>query len=257
MGETWSNEELAERIKSGDKSLIPLLWANCKRKITFLAANYKGTMERHAEIDIEDFIQCGYFAMLEAVKAYAPEKGYKFLAYINYKYKNKVYELIGAKKTHSSYIFPPIVSSLNVTVENDDHETELMDMLEDENAGRIETDYEKKEFREIVRAAVERLPERERYVIQEIYFNEREKMQIATEQQFKDWSDVTRTEDRALRMLRRDKTLQALHAAYFKTEPRKQDIFKASPESAVIASESWDNWFENIMEDIGRFENEF
>lgn len=201
-------------------------------------------------------MQCGYFAMLEAIKSYKPEKGYKFVTYMTYEYKSEIYALIGVKKTHNGYIFPPIVDSLNAIVENDSHETELIDMLENDSGERIEAAYEKKELQQTVREAVEKLPERERYVIQERYFNEREKTQIADGQHFKDWSDVTRTEDRALRMLRQDRVLQALHAAYFKTEPRKRDIFNVSPESAAIAGEDWEKWFENIMEDIRGFENE-
>ncbi|MCI6706905.1 MULTISPECIES: sigma-70 family RNA polymerase sigma factor [Eisenbergiella] len=256
MDSTLNNEELAEKIRNGDTSLIPLLWGKCRRTVMIMAAKYRGVMEKNAFVDMEDFIQCGYFAMLAAVEAYDPEKGYKFSSYMNYKYKKQVYEMFGNVREGDKRIFPAAASSLNVTLENDGHETELIDMLEDKNAERIETDYEKKELQQIVRDAVAKLPERERYVIQERYFNEREKVQIADGKRYKDGNDVTRIEDRALRMLRRDKALQALHAAYFKTEPRKQDIFKASPESAVIAGENWDKWFDNIMEDIRGFENE-
>lgn len=250
-----NNEELAARIKAGEKSLLPILWGQCRRTVTILAAKYRGVMEKNAFVDMEDFIQCGYFAMLAAVEAYGPEKGYKFNSYINFKYKKQVYEMFGNVREGDRRIFPAAASSLNVTLENDGHETELLDMLEDENAGSIEADYEKKEMQQIVRAAVGRLPELERHVIQEIYFNGRAKTEIADGQHYKDQFAVTRAEDRALHALRKDKALQALHTAYFKNMPRQQDIFKSSPEEAAIAGENWDRWFENIMDDIGRFEN--
>ena len=142
-----------------------------------------------------------------------------------------------------------------MTLENDGHETELLEMLEDENAGSIEADYEKKEMQQLVRAAVGKLPEQERHVIQEIYFNGRAKTEIADGRRYKDQFAVTRAEDRALHMLRKDKALQALHTAYFKNMPRQQDIFRSSPEEAAIAGENWDKWLENIMDDIGRFES--
>ncbi len=255
MNSTLSNEELAARIKDGDTSLIPLLWGRCRRTVTLLAVRNRWITEKRACIDWDDLMQCGYFAMLEAIKSYKPEKGYKFVTYMTYEYKSEIYALIGVKKTHNGYIFPPIVDSLNVTVENDSHETELIDMLENDSGERIETDYEIKELQQTVREAVEKLPERERYVIQERYFNEREKTQIANGQYFKDQFEVTRTEDRALRMLRQDRMLRALHAAYFETEPRKRDVFSASPESVALAGEDWDKWFENIMEDIRGIEN--
>lgn len=255
MDGSGSNEALAARIKAGEKSLLPILWGQCRRTVTILAAKYSGVMEKNAFVDMEDFIQCGYFAMLAAVEAYDPEKGYKFNSYINFKYKKQVYEMFGNVREGDRRIFPAAASSLNVTLENDGHETELLDMLEDENAGSIEADYEKKEMQQIVRAAVGRLPELERHVIQEIYFNGRAKTEIADGQRYKDQFAVTRAEDRALHALRKDKVLQALHTAYFKNMPRQQDIFKSSPEEAAIAGENWDRWFENIMDDIGRFEN--
>ena len=250
-----SNEELAARIKAGEESLLPILWGQCRRTVTILAAKYRGVMEKNAFVDMEDFMQCGYFAMLAAVEAYDPEKGYKFSSYMNFKYKKQVYDMFGNVREGDRRIFPAAASSLNVTLENDGHETELLDMLEDENAGSIEADYEKKEMQQIVRAAVGRLPELERHVIQEIYFNGRAKTEIADGQRYKDQFAVTRTEDKAMYILRKDQSLQALHRAYFKKEPREQNIYKTSPEEAAIEGEKWDKWLENIMDEIGGFEN--
>ena len=74
-------------------------------------------------------MQCGYFAMLAAVEAYDPEKGYKFSSYMNFKYKKQVYDMFGNVREGDRRIFPAAASSLNVTLENDGHETELLDML--------------------------------------------------------------------------------------------------------------------------------
>ena len=69
-------EELAARIKAGEKSLLPMLWGECRGTVIIMAAKYRSIIEQNAFVDMEDFIQCGYFAMLEAVEAYNPEKGY-------------------------------------------------------------------------------------------------------------------------------------------------------------------------------------
>ena len=74
-----SNEELAARIKAGEKSLLPILWGQCRRTVSILAAKYRGVMEQNAFVDMEDFMQCGYFAMLAAVEAYDPGEGAYFL----------------------------------------------------------------------------------------------------------------------------------------------------------------------------------
>lgn len=91
---------------------------------------------------------------LEAVEAYNPEKGYKFTSYMTFKYKKQIYEMFGNVREGDKRIFPAAASSLNITLENDGHETELLEMLEDKSAGSIESDYEKKELQQIVRAAV-------------------------------------------------------------------------------------------------------
>lgn len=230
-------EELAARIKAGEKSLLPMLWGECRGTVIIMAAKYRSIIEQNAFVNMEDFIQCGYFAMLEAVEAYNPEKGYKFTSYMTFKYKKQIYKMFGNVREGDKRIFPAAASSLNITLENDGHETELLEMLEDKSAGSIESDYEKKELQQIVRKAVGKLPERERYVIQEIYFNGRAKTEIADGQRYKDQS------------------LQALHRAYFKKEPREQNIYKTSPEEAAIEGEKWDKWLENIMDEIGGFEN--
>ena len=231
-------EELAARIKAGEKSLLPMLWGECRGTVIIMAAKYRSIIEQNAFVDMEDFIQ-----------------GYKFTSYMTFKYKKQIYKMFGNVREGDKRIFPAAASSLNITLENDGHETELLEMLEDKSAGSIESDYEKKELQQIVRKAVGKLPERERYVIQEIYFNGRAKTEIADGQRYKDQFAVTRTEDKAMYILRKDQSLQALHRAYFKKEPREQNIYKTSPEEAAIEGEKWDKWLENIMDEIGRFEN--
>ena len=88
-------EELAARIKAGEKSLLPMLWGECRGTVIIMAAKYRSIIEQNAFVDMEDFIQCGYFAMLEAVEAYNPEKGYKFTSYMTFKYKKQIYKMLG------------------------------------------------------------------------------------------------------------------------------------------------------------------
>ena len=42
MDGSGSNEALAARIKAGEKSLLPILWGQCRRTIMILAAKYRG-----------------------------------------------------------------------------------------------------------------------------------------------------------------------------------------------------------------------
>lgn len=75
-----SNEELVERIKQGENSLMSDLYMNCRR---FIIAIIKHIGIEQAE-DCEDAMQDAYFGLYEAVKGFDESKGYKFLTYAKY-----------------------------------------------------------------------------------------------------------------------------------------------------------------------------
>lgn len=96
-------------------------------------------------------------------------------------------------------------------------------MIEGESAEEFDERIEKKELCEIVRAAVDRLPEREAFVIRRLYFDDYTKRALASGGRFKDENEVARIENAAMLKLRRDETLKALHYAHFPDDP--QDVF--------------------------------
>ena len=75
-----SNEELVERIKQGENSLMSDLYMNCRR---FIIAIIKHIGIEQAE-DCEDAMQDAYFGLYEAVYGLDESKGYKFLTYAKY-----------------------------------------------------------------------------------------------------------------------------------------------------------------------------
>lgn len=75
-----SNEELVERIKQGENSLMSDLYMNCRR---FIIAIIKHIGIEQAE-DYEDAMQDAYFGLYEAVKGFDESKGHKFLTYAKY-----------------------------------------------------------------------------------------------------------------------------------------------------------------------------
>ena len=74
-----SNEELVERIKQGENSLMSDLYMNCRRFI--IAIKHIGIEQAE---DYEDAMQDAYFGLYEAVKGFDESKGYKFLTYAKY-----------------------------------------------------------------------------------------------------------------------------------------------------------------------------
>ena len=128
-------------------------------------------------------------------------------------------------------------------------------LIEGESAEEFDERIEKKELCEIVRAAVDRLPEREAFVIRRLYFDDYTKRALASGGRFKDENEVARIENAAMLKLRRDETLKALHYAHFPDDP--QDVFGHSPTplNVVIAAENWEEWIERAAEELRGLEN--
>jgi RNA polymerase sigma factor (sigma-70 family) len=227
-----SNEELAMRIKAGERDLLAQLWGQNKRNIYFLAIKYRNIIELHSFVEMNDFMQCGYFALVAAVDAYNPAKGFKLSSYLNFTYKKEIYAMFGNVRNGDARIFPLPATSLNVTIEHDGNTTELLDLLEDEASGDITDSLEQVELKQVVAEAISKLPQKQQYVIQQHYFNNKLFTEIADGIKIKDQFQALRIEDAALCTLRRDKVLRALYYAHF-DQPPEQHIETANPEAAV------------------------
>lgn len=75
-----TNEELAIRIKNGEKELYTQLWENTY-KLLYQKANsfyYSNTeLCRSCGVELEDIQQTCYFALCDAVEAYKTDSEYK------------------------------------------------------------------------------------------------------------------------------------------------------------------------------------
>lgn len=75
-----TNEELVTAIQAGKTDLIETLWDQNKRFVCGIARGWKRAFENHSDFDVEDLIQQGWFALLDTVKYFQPEKeGSSFL----------------------------------------------------------------------------------------------------------------------------------------------------------------------------------
>lgn len=81
-------EELATAARNGNIEVMPLLWEKTERliKMLILKAVNKRVLPNY--IDESDVLQCGYFALLAAVKAFK-NNGLKFTSYLNYSVKER------------------------------------------------------------------------------------------------------------------------------------------------------------------------
>lgn len=171
-----SNEELAERIQKGETKCIPLLWDQVQRLIYWKAHRfYRAHYERCTQygVTIEDFTQEGYFAFLQAVKAYNPQSGYTFSTFLSYPLKNAFHDMIGLrtnKKWHD-----PLSHSVSLSAPTaDDDSIELSDAIPDEQAEEaleaVETSDYIGRLRQDIDTVLGRLNEDERRAITSIFF---------------------------------------------------------------------------------------
>ena len=95
-----TNEELAMLVKSGDNEAAAQLWEQTRRLLYGLFyKRYNEHRERTAAAGItqEDLQQEAYFALLEAVQAFSPEKGYRLTTYFGFLVMTRFASLVGLR----------------------------------------------------------------------------------------------------------------------------------------------------------------
>jgi RNA polymerase sporulation-specific sigma factor len=166
-----TNEELALLIQSGCREYIPQLWTQVKRFVFMKAGQYEKHLSGCAA-DGEDLQQSGYFAMMEAVKYYSPEKGYKFITYLDFTLKKAFRQVAGIESSRRDAAL--LAVSLDELIGPDDNDIRRIDLIEDTAAQApfyklMERD-SLNEARKIIEKALERVNEQARQLIILIYF---------------------------------------------------------------------------------------
>lgn len=109
-----TNEELALRIQTGERELAGELWAQVERLLGMIVTRYMtrlGDLAAAAGVEREDLEQEAYFAMLGAVKAYDPAKGYAFNSYLAFQCRNRFFALLAcAADANRSTSVPALTS---------------------------------------------------------------------------------------------------------------------------------------------------
>ena len=238
-----TNEELAQLIKQGNKRYYATLWEQTSRLIHKLIYKHASKRKLPNDIDFDDILQCGYFAMVNAVNAYSPEKDLKFNTYLEFQVMNAIQLTIdrGQRKGMNT---PRLQEySYNRTVSNSEgEEVEIIDLMPDKQSPRIYEGAELTDLQERVWQAVAELPEKLREIITGYYFNsenlptQAEKLGVSVE-------TVRQRKRQALRILERNRALKQLYNDYDRHyHSRYNDLqtlqWKRSPESYAIMQDT-------------------
>ncbi len=221
-------EELATAARNGNMEVMPLLWEKTERliKMLILKAVNKRVLPNY--IDESDVLQCGYFALLAAVKAFK-NNGLKFTSYLNYSVKNAVNECINGKSRKDPKIKE--ISYNQPVKDKSGDDVEMLELIEDQTSEqKVYEPLELSKTQQIVIEAVDELPQKQREIIKKHYFYNISIKEIA-EQQGCCISNVQQIERQAFRMLRKNNNIQALHDHIRITDfSRSFDYYHTSPE---------------------------
>lgn len=162
-----TNEELAVAVKRGDSSYMPALWDRMQRMIQRKAKQYRNVLDDdfNRSVAAEDLIQSGYFAVIESIKHFDPEKGFSFSTYLGYDLKNAFRKeagtKTGGKRDANNYALP-----LDLKCGEDD-DGGVIDLIEDpENQMEdIEERIFTSELHSALDEALDLLTERQRIIL--------------------------------------------------------------------------------------------
>lgn len=125
-----TNEELAVRYQQGEKDALNVLWEQTQKLIYKQCHKfYNQNVERctaHGVV-LDDLLQEGFFALIDAAKAYKIDGEYKFTAYLSYPIKNHFNAMTGGTIKKE-----PLNNSRSLNVQaTEDADTETGDLIPD------------------------------------------------------------------------------------------------------------------------------
>lgn len=169
-----TNEEIAIAIKQGDSAYLPILWERMQKMTRRHAAWYRRKLsdDFNHSVDTEDLIQSGYFALLEAVKHYDPERGFAFSTYFGYDLRAEFRKVTGTKTgcklDASNYALP-----LDLPCGEDD-DGSIVDLIADpgNQMQRMDECIYTSELHDALEEALDLLTERQRLVLTRRYYQE-------------------------------------------------------------------------------------
>lgn len=237
-----SNEELAVRIKSGEVELTDQLWVQVEKFIIKKASQYYALYCENAGCEMEDLVQSGYFALLNAITYHDPDKGFSFLTILGYSLRAEFALTSGIRGKRDV-----LKSSISIDKPiGDDSDSCFSDFIEDAStAGECSVESRalkslyQQQLRKALYMGMECLTDRQREVIQARYF-EQKKVEDTAQIIGCSCSNVTHLEKKALDELYRTRAESGLdeyldsHTDYYAHTGLKR--FKSTNTSSVEAA---------------------
>lgn len=210
-----TNEELAEQAAGSSRSYAALmLWERVRPLLdTMCRRTYsrrKSWFDR-CGVTLQDLRQTAYLdVFIPALKAYTPEKELKFTSYLSYPLMNAVNHLLGMH--NGSENRKPLDNCISLDSEitpSDGAPVTMVEIVPDENLVSHDVQITQTEKRRTVRAAVLRLDEPFRKLLDLYYYHSMSVSQIANANG-KSEKDVRQLINKGIRQLRKDADIKLL-----------------------------------------------
>ena len=211
MSTHFSNEELALCIREGHTEYIPQLWDNtCKLLYKYANKYYSIFSEKCAACGLtsEDLQQECFIVLWEMIKAYDPEKPYKFNTYAEWQFKNHFFRNLLCKANGIERAPLNTASSLDKDIQGfEGEDLTMLDVIPDETAVQAFEDVTERVYHMQLSNTLERamckvLTDEQRFVIRERFWNNKTVSHIGRTLQTKDHY-AHKLEGEALRALRK------------------------------------------------------
>lgn len=164
-----SNEELVELIQHGRDDLFPALWVQVKAFVALRAAAFYFATDGRGGVEIDDLIQSGYLALVEAVPLYDPSRECRFLTILNYRLKTAFAAAAGYRTSKRDAL--DFCAELDAPVSDDSDET-LLDFIPDSRdlMGSAEEEIYQMQLHDVLEKAISTLPDREASTIRRYFW---------------------------------------------------------------------------------------
>lgn len=170
-----TNEELATRIQAGERSLMPTLWEQSRRLVYYFAVRwYQRNRERCivAGVALDDLKQEGYFAVLNAVKAFKPEKSFSFNSYLSHHLQNCFAVLAGYRRSKSDAFYA--ADRLDRPIAGEEEALSLADTVKDpegeDSLHRVEMSIWREQVKEVLDRARRPLTDKQNSILDARYY---------------------------------------------------------------------------------------
>lgn len=209
-----NNEELVARIQKGDRELMADLWEQVRRFVAQQARRVP--LEGRADVELDDLIQSGYLALVDAVASYEPGE-YGFLTHLKYHLMTRFAEATRYRSQRQQRETLAGSVSLDAPVSDEGRSATLGDFQEDPTAQDALEAVEDRIFRDQLREAMAGvladLPEQQRELLRLRFWEGRTLLELA-EARGVAVESVRQKERKAIRELRKPKNAGRLAHFY-------------------------------------------